>query len=260
MSPLPFVLISPASRGLGQALARHYLRTTSLPVFATHRSNASVAGWKKVLDNMPAVDPEWLHHLELELTSEASIAHAAESLASQLPSKNAYIHTAFFSGGILYPERRPEDFDAARLLETFQMNTVAHLLCIKHFARFLPRHGQALLGGTPAKWIHVSARLSSVSDNRIGGWYSYRASKAALNQIVRTFDLHLQAKKLPAVCIGVHPGTVKTNFSKDFWNSVPKSQLIEPEESAERLASVVGGLREDQRGRIWDYKGTEVVP
>ena len=126
-------------------------------------------------------------------------------------------------------------------------------------SRFLPRPSQDV-GGAAAKWVHVSARVGSVSDNRLGGWYSYRASKAALNQVVHTFDLYLAQKRLPAICVGVHPGTVKTGLSKDFWSGVPKEQLFEPEYAAERLAQVVSGLQEDQRGKIWDWKGTEVKP
>ncbi|GJE84580.1 SDR family oxidoreductase [Phanerochaete sordida] len=257
MSRFPFVLICPASRGLGHALARHYLRTTNLPVFATHRADTPTALRETLLSGMHDVDPERLHTLRVELASEASIARAAESLANQLPARGAHLHTAFFAGGVLHPERRPADLDAAQVLETFTVNTVAHLLCIKHFARFLPKHAPHD-GAPPAKWVHVSARVGSVSDNHLGGWYSYRASKAALNQVVRTFDLHLETKKLPAICVGVHPGTVKTDFSKEFWNGVPKEKLFEPEYAAERLVEVVGGLKDDQRGRIWDWKGEEV--
>ena len=103
-----------------------------------------------------------------------------------------------------------------QLLDTFRLNTVSHLLLMKHFARFLPpsvrtaraeadprdaeeSDAESETGAGLAKWVHVSARVSSISDNRLGGWYSYRASKAALNQVVRTFDLHIQAKKLPAI-------------------------------------------------------------
>ena len=91
-------------------------------------------------------------------------------------------------------------------------------------------------------------------------WYSYRASKAALNQIIRTFDLHLQTKKVPAICVGVHPRTVKTDFSKAFWSGVPEGKLFESSFAAEKLAGVVEELRVQDRGKIWDWAGKEVVP
>ncbi|KIP12883.1 hypothetical protein PHLGIDRAFT_138426 [Phlebiopsis gigantea 11061_1 CR5-6] len=259
MSPYPFVLIAPASRGLSLALVRHYLHNTKLPVYATHRSDSPESVRKAILTDLSSVDPSRLSLLKLELTSEESISSAADELAKTLPDTGAYIHTAFSTGGILYPERRPQDLDVSKMVETFQVNVISHLLLIKHFSRFLPRSNQAQ-GAELAKWVHVSARVGSVSENRLGGWYSYRASKSALNQVIRTFDLQLQAKKTPAICIGVHPGTVKTDFSKEFWGGVPKEKLFEPEDAAEKLYRVVEGLKKDQRGRVWDWAGKEVIP
>jgi NAD(P)-dependent dehydrogenase (short-subunit alcohol dehydrogenase family) len=263
---LPLILIAPASRGLSLALVRHYLKHTQFAVYATHRSDSADTVRARILQDLPDIEQSRLTLLKLELTSEESIASAAEALATSLPSKDAYIHTAFFTGGVLHPERRPADLDARALLETFQVNVIAHLLLIKHFSRFLPTGTQLSHARSDtavhklAKWVHVSARVGSISDNRLGGWYSYRASKAALNQIVRTFDLHLQAKGSPAMCVGVHPGTVKTDLSRDFWAGVPKERLFEPEYAASRLVEVVEGLHEKQRGKVWDWAGREVVP
>lgn len=265
MKSFPFVLIAPASRGLSLALTRHYLRNTNLPVFATHRANPAEMQ-HRMLAGLDDVDPARLHLLPLELTSEDSIAAAAKRLSHMLEvdadvdPRRAHIHTAFFTGGVLHPEKRPADLDARLVHQTFATNAVAHLLLIKHFSRFLPSASTSDDDGVPAKWVHVSARVGSVSDNRLGGWYSYRASKAALNQIIRTFDLHLKTKKTPAICVGVHPGTVKTDLSKDFWGSVEDGKLFEPERAAQQLAEVVAGLNEDQRGRVWDWAGKEVQP
>ena len=259
MLPAPFILIAPASRGLSLALTRHYLRNTKFPVYATHRSDSPDSIRKTMLADLPTVDPARLNLLKLELTSEESVSNAAETLSSMLPNKDAYMHTAFFTGGVLHPERRPGDLNASTLQETFNVNVISHLLLTKHFSRFLPRTTQ-LQGLEPAKWVHVSARVGSISDNHLGGWFSYRASKAALNQVIRTFDLYLQAQKTPAMCVGVHPGTVKTDLSKEFWSGVPKEKLFEPEYAAERLFEVVNGLEENQRGRIWDWAGKEVLP
>ncbi|KAI0769037.1 hypothetical protein BD413DRAFT_478115 [Trametes elegans] len=270
----PFVLISPATRGLSLALIRHYLRETTLPVVGTFRPHPPTTSASEprtedsvrthILRPLPDVDPARLRLLPLDFTSEASIAAAANALAAALPpDTHAYIRVAFFLAGVLHPERQPGDLALERIAETFQLNVIAHLLLIKHFARFLPPANAPQLPGTQAelaKWVHVSARVGSISDNALGGWYSYRASKAALNQAVRTFDLHLQAKRLPAIAVGVHPGTVKTDLSKAFWSSVKPGKLFEPPYAAERLAEVVRGLGAGQRGRIWDWKGEEVKP
>lgn len=261
MSPLPFILVSPASRGLSLALTRHYLRTTKVPVVATHRSSTPDDIKRTMLSGLDDVDPARLHLLPLELTSEDSIASAADALARTLGSADdAFLHTAFLTGGILHAEKQPADLDMQHVLDTFKINVISHLFMIKHFSRFLPSAAQQKDPNALSKWVHVSARVGSVSDNQLGGWYSYRSSKAALNQVVRTFDLHLQAKKVPAICVGVHPGTVKTDLSKNHVSSVKEEKLFEPEYSAEKLAEVVGGLQKEQRGRIWDWAGKEVSP
>ncbi|KAH9921281.1 hypothetical protein B0H21DRAFT_815281 [Amylocystis lapponica] len=264
MSSYPFIFVSPSTRGLSLSLTRHFLRTTNLPVFATHRSASPDALHKHILSPLADINPARLKLLNVELTSEKSIASAAQALGDAVPKDSKpYIHTAFFGGGVLYPERQPSDFDAAAISETFQVNVISHLLMIKHFSRFLPQPTSKAHGtppDAPAKWVHISARVGSVSDNRLGGWYSYRASKAALNQVIRTFDLHLQRKRVPAICVGVHPGTVKTDLSREFWDGVPEGKLFEPEHAAERLAEMVQELKEEQRGRVWDWAGKEVLP
>lgn len=109
----------------------------------------------------------------------------------------------------------------------------------------------------------MSARVGSISDNNgLGGWYSYRASKAAVNQIVKTFDLHLQRTSgEKAVCVGLHPGTVKTGLSEAFWGNVKEGKLFEAEWVAGRLVEVLKGVGgEGARGRCWDWEGKEVVP
>lgn len=254
----PFILVSPATRGLSLALTRHFLRTTKLPVYATHRSGSASEVHRHILSKVPDIDGDRLKLLPLDLNSESSIKDAASDLAGQLP-EDAYLHTGFFTGGILYPEKQPADLDYDKIRETFQINVLAHLLLIKHFSRFLPDSKTKLEDQTkPAKWVHVSARVGSIEDNRKGGWYSYRSSKAALNQVIKTFDNQLALRKTPSICVGVHPGTVKTDLSKDFWNSASNDKLFEPEEAAEKLINVVEGLSEDRRGKVWDYDGKQV--
>ncbi|KAI0081039.1 NAD(P)-binding protein [Panus rudis PR-1116 ss-1] len=264
-----FVLVSPATRGLSLALTRYYLQNTNLPVYATHRSSSSSHMRDRILDGLKTsqgtpIDPSRLHLLPLELTSEDSIKSAAEELARILPSnRSAYIHTAFFTGGMLHPERQPSDLESPSILDTFKLNVISHMLLIKHFSRFLPpssSHASAAETDHLSKWVHVSARVGSISDNKLGGWYSYRASKAALNQTIKTFDLHLKTKRIPAICVGVHPGTVKTDLSRSFWSGVKPEKLFEPEYAAERLADVVGSLAESGRGKLWDWAGKEIAP
>lgn len=261
MSLNPFVLVTPATRGLSLALTREFLRTTNVPVYASYRTGKPEDVKNHILAPLNDVDPRRLRLLNIELTSEESIASAAKALEKSLKEDSkgvSYIQTAFITGGILHPEKQPSDLDFAKLKETYQINVFSHLLIIKHFCRFLPsRHPQVDINGL-SKWVHVTAKVGSITDNRRGGWYSYRSSKAALNQVVKTFDLQLQMNHSKAMCAAVHPGTVKTDLSKNFLGSTDPQEIFTPEASAEMLVNVAKNLRENQRGRIWDYAGREI--
>ena len=107
----------------------------------------------------------------------------------------------------------------------------------------------------------MSARVGSISDNRLGGWYSYRASKSAVNSIARSLDIYMQQKATDkAFCISMHPGTVKTGLSEEFWGNVKEEKLFSPEFAAEKLLSVVKSLPLDARGKCWDWEGKEIPP
>lgn len=139
---------------------------------------------------------------------------------------------------------------------------------IKHFSPFLPKKGSERGSedesvGLPkiSTMAIMSARVGSISDNRLGGWYSYRASKAAVNQIVKTFDNHLKtASGDKAMSLAIHPGTVKTDFSKEFWGGVQKDKLFDPEFVAQRLIAGLQKADLDRRGRCWDWDEKEVPP
>ena len=152
---------------------------------------------------------------------------------------------------------------------TFQTNTLGPMLMIKHFSSFLPKKNASPEGdseameGLPsaASLAIMSARVGSISDNHLGGWYSYRASKAGVNQVVKTFDNHLRtASGHNALAVALHPGTVKTEFSKEFWGGVKKDKLFEKEWVAERLVDVVKQVGVEGRGKCWDWDGKEVPP
>lgn len=139
------------------------------------------------------------------------------------------------------------------------------MMMLKHFSPFLPRKSTQLAQSkdlpTSAVWATMSARVGSITDNNLGGWYSYRASKAAVNQMTKTFDNYLRTSAGDkAIAISLHPGTVKTGLSKDFWNNVREEKLFSVEFAADKLIEVVNTRNMDQRGKCWDWKGEEVLP
>lgn len=312
----PWIFVSPANRGIGAALTRHLLRTTTLPIVATSRSTSPSETKKALLAGL-SLPPssssssssslssssfrssdghghghDRLTVLPLDVTSDASIQKASDQAAALFPPERGqwHMHLGFALPGVLTPERSPQQVEYAAALETFKVNTLGPLMLMKWFAdRFLPRKGTELLlppslsssstsssasSSTSssqlltlpphATWTTLSARLSSIADNTLGGWYSYRASKAGVNQLTKTFDLHLagQRSQRKAMAIAYHPGTVRTDFTRDFWTHVPKEQLLNVDYAVERLVDVVVAQAqiESHRGKCWDWKGEEVLP
>ncbi|KAF2629728.1 NAD(P)-binding protein [Macroventuria anomochaeta] len=263
----PWSMISPASRGIGFALARRVLQTTNAPVVATARKDLDKTE-EELLEGLD-IDETRLRVLKLDVTDEFTIAEAAAACKEQFKPGIHQLQLAFFVPGLLFPEKSPAQIDAKDALLTFQTNTLGPMLMIKHFSSFLPKKTaspeevEEIMKGLPsaASMAIMSARVGSISDNKLGGWYSYRASKAGVNQVVKTFDNHLRtASGDKALAVALHPGTVKTEFSKEFWGGVKKDKLFEKEWVAEQLVDVVRQVGIDGRGKCWDWDGKEVPP
>ncbi|OQO02292.1 hypothetical protein B0A48_11846 [Cryoendolithus antarcticus] len=260
----PWVLVSPSSRGIGLELARRLLRTTDVPIVATARKDLDQTR-EHVLSGLDGVQEDRLQVLKVNMLDEQTMADAASHLKTTFPLKESYLHLSLILPGILHPEKSPTQINYDHALQTLQVNTLGPLTMLKHFSPFLPRKSTTLesLPGLPSQavWATMSARVGSITDNNLGGWYSYRASKAAVNQITKTFDNHLKTSAgEKALAISLHPGTVKTGLSKDFWANVKEEKLFSAEFSAEKLMEVVCSRGVEDRGKIWDWKGDEIPP
>ncbi|KAL3422301.1 short-chain dehydrogenase reductase [Phlyctema vagabunda] len=261
-------LVCPANRGIGFHLTRHLLQETRIPIVATARRDAE-ATKKSILSDLSDVDPDRLTVLEVDVTDESTISAAAERVKTLFPPSSHHLRLAFSIPGILHPEKSPAQLDQQQMQATFATNAIGPLLLSKHFAPFLPKRTLDLATQTPdatglathAVWLNMSARVGSTSDNALGGWYSYRASKAAVNSLTKTFDLFLKTKHADrAMAIAYHPGTVKTGLSKDFWAGVKEGKLFTPEFAVQKMLGVATGVGLQGRGRCWDWKGDEIQP
>lgn len=155
--------------------------------------------------------------------------------------------------GILAPEgRRPErrlsEIDAAAMAEVFAVNAIGPALVLRHLPRLLPREA-------PARAAVLTARVGSIGDNRLGGWYSYRASKAAANQLVRTAAIELSRTHPRAALVALHPGTVDTPFTQAYTNR----EKLSPDEAARRLLALLERIGPEESGGFFDHRG-EPVP
>lgn len=185
---------------------------------------------------------------------ESSIAKAAQSIASLCATSNLQLRllivaTGFLHGDVGQPERSFTNLDAAYLDHVFKINTLGPALVMKHFLPLLPKTGRCVAG-------FVSAKVGSIGDNALGGWYGYRASKAALNQLVKTASIELTRRNKDSICVSLHPGTVATALSEPFaktgLNVRPAS------EAAADLLTVLGGLNLADTGCLIDYQGQKL--
>ena len=186
----------------------------------------------------------------LGLTDEPGIAAAAAALATQsfdlLILASGTLHTATVG-----PEKSWRQLDAATLTDSFAVNAIGPMLVARHF---LP------LTAPTATLAFLSARVGSISDNRLGGWYGYRASKAALNQFVRTLSIELARTRPQMTAVALHPGTVDTALSAPFQRNASPGKLFTPAISAAHLLAVIAALTSADSGRLIDWAGEPIAP
>jgi len=186
----------------------------------------------------------------LDLEDEASIAAAAARVAQGPAATLVLVATGVLHHGF-EPERSWRALDAEHLLRDYRINAVGPALIAKHFLPLLPRD-------RPATFAALSARVGSIGDNRLGGWHSYRASKAALNMILRNLAVELGRTHPQAVVAGLHPGTVDTGLSTPFQKGVRTEKLFTAEHSAEQLLAVLDALAPTDSGRVFAWDGQRV--
>ncbi|CAN5478132.1 SDR family oxidoreductase [soil metagenome] len=190
-------------------------------------------------------------HIDLE--DEASIAAAAERIARGPTPGLVIVATGLLHDEGHGPEKTLRDLDPAWLARAFAVNAIGPALVAKHFLPLMPRTGRSVLA-------MLSARVGSISDNKLGGWYGYRASKAALNMLVRTLAIEEKRRNGRAILVALHPGTVDTNLSRPFQGNVRPGTLFTPDRAALQLLDTIDALRPPDSGKLFDYEGNEIVP
>ena len=251
MPMLRSFLVQGASRGIGLEFVRQLLlRDEESQVFASCRSPERATGLRELASSEPAR----LRLLGLDVRNEGTIETAAAEVAEQ----TGRLHLVLNVAGVLHgsdfgPEKKLAQVRPEALRAVFEVNAFGPLLVAKHFHRFL-RHDERSV------FASVSARVGSISDNRLGGWYAYRGSKAAQNMFTKTLSIELARLAPMAVVVGLHPGTVDTELSKPFQRTVPQGQLQSTESSVRSMLSVLDGLAREDTGRVFDFRANEIMP
>ena len=187
---------------------------------------------------------------DFDLKDEASIARCAARAAQAGPPALVLIATGLLSHGDRRPERAIRELTPDWLAENFAINSIGPALILKHMIPLLPKQGRSVIAA-------LSARVGSISDNRLGGWHGYRASKAALNMIVKGAALELARTRPEAVCVTLHPGTVATDLSAPFRTGSADG-VQSPAMAASALLRVLADLTPAQSGRCFAWDGQEV--
>ncbi len=188
----------------------------------------------------------------LDITDEASMADSAAWLKAKCevqPLRLMIVATGMLHQEGQGPERSLAQLDAAYLQRVLAVNAIGPALLLKHVSPLLPRDGLA-------KLVFISAKVGSIGDNALGGWYGYRASKAALNQIVKTASIELVRRNKSVCCVAMHPGTVATSLSEPF--SKTGLNVRPTDVAASEILGVVDRLAAADNGKFLDYLRAEL--
>jgi NAD(P)-dependent dehydrogenase (short-subunit alcohol dehydrogenase family) len=187
----------------------------------------------------------------IDLLDEPSIAAAAAQAKALGPVRLVIVATGLLHADGVRPEKSWSALTADALARVYAVNAIGPALVAKHFLPLLPSKGRGVFAA-------LSARVGSIDDNRLGGWHAYRASKAALNMLIRNFAIELARRSPAAICVGLHPGTVDTALSAPFQANVPAAKLFTPDVAAAHLLRVIDGLAPESSGGVYAWDGARI--
>jgi len=191
--------------------------------------------------------------LKCNITDEESLKNSA-----QIIKKDNKLDAIIFAAGILHfdskmPEKSIRHISIGYMQKVFEINTIAPALVMKEFLPLLKNDKKTIFAA-------ISARVGSISYNQLGGWYSYRASKSALNMLLKSASIEMKRKNKDSVIVGLHPGTVSSDLSKPFQSNVKPKNLFTPEYSVSKLIDVISNLEPNDSGKVFAYDGEIIEP
>tara|TARA_B100000427_G_scaffold137709_1_gene114531 strand:- start:9228 stop:9965 length:738 start_codon:yes stop_codon:yes gene_type:complete len=240
LNPIQSVAIFGSNGSLGNAFIKYYLNQANIKYIYSFSRVTNTFNHPKV------------HHFFLDISDEKSISDIADVLPDDLNFDLILITSGFLHNEIIAPEKSVRFISQQNLLDYFNINAISPILIAKYFSKFLPKN-------SPSIFAALSARVGSIGDNKLGGWYGYRASKAALNMFIKTLSIEFSFALKQSIVIGLHPGTVDSNLSKPFLSNYKKNSVFSPEESVSYLVKVLNSITVNDSGKIFAWDGSEIV-
>jgi len=243
------VLIAGASGGIGLAFTRQLLTENKVNrVFATHRGLSPTAELVALKEQYS----EKLDNLSLDITEESQVAAIAQRIGEQVERLHLVVNcVGILHDGDFQPEKSLRHIQADNLLRYFQVNSIGAILLVKYLILLL-KHSERSVMAT------ISAIVGSMGDNQVGGWYGYRASKAALNMLLRTAAIEYKRTSPRTIVVMLHPGTTNTQLSKPFQRNVPPEKLFSCDRTVTQLLAVVDQLTEKDSGEFFSWDGSRL--
>ncbi|KAL9224393.1 hypothetical protein vseg_000429 [Gypsophila vaccaria] len=250
-------LVQGASRGIGLEFVKQLLEKDQRGrVVATCRNPDKSTG----LHDLQTRYADRLDILNMDVTAENTIEAAANSVRETYGYLNLLVNSSGILSipDVLHPETSLTKLQKSAMMLAYEVNAVGPILVIKHMWPLLKAGGGTGTTREGAVIASLSARVGSITDNHLGGWHSYRASKTALNQLTKTVSVELARKKDPIICLLLHPGTVDTDLSRPFQKNVPQGKLFTREFCVNRLLSIIDGAKIQDNGKFFAWDGQEI--
>jgi NAD(P)-dependent dehydrogenase (short-subunit alcohol dehydrogenase family) len=247
--PSQSALVLGATQGIGLGFVKHLLLQPNIvQVFATYRTTAAAGE----LFALQAAHPERLICFALDITDEAQIVDLVQKIQTQAQRLHWVVNCiGVLHEGDLTPEKSLSQINPERLMQYFQVNSIGAALLAKHLVPLLKHKDRST-------FATISAKVGSIGDNQLGGWYGYRASKAALNMFMKTAAIEYSRKSPNTIIVLLHPGTTDTRLSKPFQRNVPPEKLFSIERTVAQLWTVLNQLELDSSGQFFSWDGARL--
>ncbi|MGK7883527.1 MAG: SDR family NAD(P)-dependent oxidoreductase [Crocosphaera sp.] len=241
------ILIVGASRGIGFGFVKMLLeQKNNIKIYATYRNKENAEDLFKLQLEYSSS----LNLLQLDVTEEEQINNLSKKLKLEISDIHLLVNcVGFLQKDNIKPEKSLRHINSKNLLTYFEVNSIATVLLAKYLLPFF-RHSE------PSIFASVSAKVGSIGDNYLGGWYGYRASKTALNMFLKNISIEYKRTCPHTVVVALHPGTTDTDLSKPFQKNVPPEKLFSVEKTVNQLLKILDNLTENDTGKFFSWDGS----